>query len=324
MRIKSTRRVLLTAYPDPPYPNGLITPSPISVTKRISSERVAIWNMNEPVIGGGFNLDRQVIWDVEPSPLTNYIEIPFMQFARFRGEDATTHDFLTHYDTVFNGMVRLWESGTVEFIGQAKTNAPLGRSYQVWEGDSPTDVGGQLHTVITLPGDDTYYDVNFAVHPAAGKSIHVIAPYTLNVGGTTDGNRVVLWSYSSGGWIFPINFNIDSDAGIMGAIDRSGTNSTCVGSSGTWTTILNNANVFSYLDDNDWDNRTSFINEYSAVGVSGTFNLSRAIPDSASQGVLWFCTDAQGGTNQAWGTFAVGPILRSAYDPVIQQGIDPL
>lgn len=256
--------------------------------------------------------------------LTNYIEVPFMQFARFRGEDATTHDFLTHYDTIFNGTVRLWESGTVEFIGFAKTDAPLGRTYRVWEGDSPTDAGGQHHDVIALPGDNTYYAVNFAVKPASGKSIHVIAPFTLNTGGTSDGNRVVLWSYAAGGWIFPVNFNIGSDAGIMGAIDRSGTNSTCVGSSGTWTTISNNAVVWSYLCDNSWDNRASFISEYGAVGVSGTFNLSRTIPDSATQGVLWFCADAQGGTNQAWGTFAVGPILRSDYDPVVQQGVDPL
>jgi len=45
MRIKSTRTLLLTDYPEPPNPGGLIVPSPIDLYRRVSSRRLAIWDM---------------------------------------------------------------------------------------------------------------------------------------------------------------------------------------------------------------------------------------------------------------------------------------
>jgi hypothetical protein len=253
--------------------------------------------------------------------LTNYIEMPFFQAWLFYPSELIGPKFLQ-----YRGIVRLWESGTVQLIGEATVNYTGGKDYKVWIGDSPTDVGGHDETVISVPGDSAWHAVDWAYLPPSGKVVHI------RYDGNDPGVPAQVWSYADGGWTFPITFRCEGDGGsrLNGTATRSGTTFSVSGSLGASASFATGFGIYTYEQDSaDWSNTngvTHFVDSIPPTLTTAWGPYTHTIPDSATKGIR-FLGELAGGTGGAYGYGArcdFGPVLLATHDPVIQQGVDPL
>lgn len=269
--------------------------------------------------------------------LANYIEIPFLQRMAGRFDPADSN---VTYNLEYRGLVRVWESGTVEFVGECGdfrkltlAGGPISISeisYKVWFGiEHGVDVG-TLETVATIPtsgGAGVWYPVDWSGRMSAGESTWILPDIPGTVGAVT--NPVKLWEYPTG-LMFPIE-------GINGGLPLSGTGATAaeISRSGNdlvvdWAYQSNPGpttghHIWSWeLDSTDWS-RANFIQHMDQYGISifaDSGTETRTIPDSATVGLRFFI--GQSIFNEYLSTFDVGPFFRTAYStPEIQQGIDP-
>jgi hypothetical protein len=283
----------------------------------------------DPDLLESLTLNLSLSWDIEGgTPLVNYVEIPVYFTHRLFPSGA----FITLNDRVdieYRGTVRIWQSGTFEFDGEIRSRGymngvwtlpPLARRLSVWVGDVGL-VSGTYHTVKDLAAnDDSWQTCQWSTQASGADKVHFITGESFPPTGHTAGNRVDLWVYPTG-WNLPISFGVPHDAEISnGLIDRDGTSLDFTGDVGQWNVASNDTSVFSYyLDYTTWT-ASDFINEYQVLGAPGSFNETRVIPDSATQGLRLYFSCGQAGSAS---NFDIGPIFRTTYNPSVQQGVDP-
>lgn len=272
--------------------------------------------------------------------LTNYVEFPYHQFLHWRADPDNPSDA---YGLRYRGIVRVWESGTIQMVGEMRfvDGATLPTSltelsYKVWFGE--TGQPGSLQTVATIPTDGDYHAVNWSGRP--GSLEHCETYYGGIPAGGSEGPdyfpTVELWQYPDGMVLPPDPPDVwGGSAGGTGitacGVTRDGndldfawsiapeafTTQHFIATVEIDTEVTNDATTSGFNEANG----IAHLNASTLFGSLGG-TASRTIPDSATTGLrvaIW-----TGSQNVNTGTFDCGPFLRLAYAPTIQQGVDPI
>lgn len=268
--------------------------------------------------------------------LTNYVEFPFFQFIHWRADQDNAN---AAYGLRYRGIVRVWESGTVQMIGEMKfeddptvptTLTELAYKLNFIETGQP----GSLQTVATIPTDGDWHAVDWSGKPGAlqhcetyygGIPVSVAAEHT----------SVELFQYPDG-------LVLPADPPHIWAGSAGGIGITACGlvrdgndidfawaiAPGAFTTQHYIATI--QIDSTAADDTHGFevvvgtsilhLNASTLGGSLGGTGTS-PIPDSATVGLRIQIWTAHQNVNT--GTFDCGPWFRTGYAPTVQQGIDP-
>lgn len=266
--------------------------------------------------------------------LTNYVEFPFWQFIHWRADGDNPN---TAYGLRYRGIVRVWESGTIQMVGELRfvdgtpSTALTELSYKVWFGETGQE--GSLQTVATIPtaSPGTWHEVNWAARPGALEHCEMF------YGGIPElvddpQQRVELWQYPDG-MVMPSDppHVWGGSAGGIGVtacgITRGGNDVDFEWaiSLAPFTTqhyiATSEMSTVAPMEDYPVDNNTVHLNASTLFGPLGGTGTT-TIPDSETIGLRIRAWTAN--TNVNTGTFDCGPWLRLEYAPSVQQGVDPV
>lgn len=289
--------------------------------------------------------------------LTNYVEFPYWYFFLYQNADGVNGQY--HAGIEFRGKVRLWESGTVELEGYVRFQkvGPTAVSattyaWRMWVGTVDSDgtlLTGSNSLVMNVstvgPYDGSGYNawqsVSWSVKPSPGS--YVSQPYISQ--GLTESDppsaAVRVWQYPDG-LVMPHFTHVSGTAGsalafINTTASRSGNDlvlsgdwSASEGGFGQpgiglwrWIADVSDADPRNWTR-SDFEILENFQSSFGSGTTTDTFSHSVAITDSETIGEMYRSLVGASNVTSVVSTFNIGPILRTDYAPVIQQGIDPL
>jgi hypothetical protein len=292
------------------------------------------------VVGGearrrpGLRLVDEIPAPPEFVTLTNYIEVPLRQ-EHFQAQETTPGNS-ENRRTQFRGIVRLWQSGTVQWIGETRTTFTVDRDFRVATGET-FDVL-TAHVVGTAPaglgsvspfwGD--WAAVNWSYRIPTGHhmflAIETGPPALYDIHAATEEPTM---AYPVGWLPFPFTLYSKGGAGseLTGNMSRSGNSIVTEGTldgGGIFSASFGGVSYDYDTDTGETSGQTILFTASTAASIPyGPY--SRTIPDSPTQGVIFELGAGAGvgaGISQSAAMF--GPFFREAYStPTIQQGVDP-
>lgn len=269
--------------------------------------------------------------------LTNYVQFPYFQYLNWRADPDNPSDA---YALRYRGIVRMWESGTVQMVGELRFHDSPGiptslteLSYKVWFGE--TGQPGSLQTVATIPTDGDWHEVNWAARPGALEHCETFYGGIPELIGSPQ-FKVELWDYPNG-MVMPSDpphvwGGSDGAIGLTACgLVRDGNDIDLEWSITPDAFITQHYIATVEIDSTTNDDTQGFaliggsavahLNSSTIAGsLSGT--ATRTIPDSPTTGIRIQVWSAAQNVNR--GTFDCGPWFRLAYAPVIQSGVDPV